>query len=68
MSEEKILSKIEQQEKKIDAIHKSVEQTRKILLFSAIATIVTFLLPFVALIIMIPWISKTVGGAYNGLL
>ncbi len=42
------------QEEKIDKIYRSVEKTRKMILWSGIATIVTFLLPFIILIFMLP--------------
>ena len=66
--EEKILQKLEEQEKKINAIYKSVESARKIFLATLIITIVTFVLPLVGLIFVIPWAISVLGDAYGGLL
>ncbi len=66
--EEKILQKLEEQEKKINAIYKSVESARKIFLVTLIITIVTFVLPLIGLIFVIPWAMSVLGDAYGGLL
>ena len=65
---EEILKKIEEQEKKIDAIYVSVEKIRKYFQWTLIITVVTIVLPIVVLIIMIPWLMSTLGSAYSGLL
>ncbi|MFA5986359.1 MAG: hypothetical protein WC819_03365 [Parcubacteria group bacterium] len=66
--EEKILQKLEEQEKKINAIYKSVESARKIFLATLIITIVTFVLPLIGLIFILPWAMGVLGNAYSGLL
>lgn len=48
---EKRLSAIE---RKTDAIYASVEKTRKYFLWTLIATVVAFVLPIIAAIIMVP--------------
>ena len=63
--EQEILIKLEEQEKKIDAIYKSVEKTRKYFLWTLIITVVTILLPLVALIFVIPWFLKIITSAYS---
>jgi len=68
MEEEKILEKIEGQDKKLDAIYRSVEQTRKIFLATVIISVVAFVLPLIGLIFVIPWFLKVIGEAYSGLL
>jgi hypothetical protein len=65
---EEILRKMEEQEKKIDAIYVSVEKTRKYFLWTLIATVVTVVLPIVGLISIIPWFLSTISSAYGGLL
>jgi len=65
---EEILKKIEEQEKKIDAIYVSVEKTRKYFLWTLIITIATVALPIIGLIILVPWIMNTLSSAYSGLL
>jgi hypothetical protein len=65
---DEILKKIEEQEKKIDAIYISVEKTRKYFLWTIIITVLTIVLPILGLIILIPWIMSTFSSAYSGLL
>lgn len=60
-----IMTKLESQEQKIDAIFKSVEKTRKYFLWTLIVTVVTILLPLLALAIVLPWFIKTITSAYN---
>lgn len=59
------LEKFEEQNKKLDEIYKSVEKTRKYFLWTLIATIVTFVLPLVALVVVIPWFLRTLTSAYG---
>ena len=49
-----LLARLEEQEEKIDKIYESVEKTRKMILWSGIATLVTFVLPFIILLFMLP--------------
>lgn len=66
--EQELLNKLEEQEKKIDAIYVSVEKTRKYFQWTLIVTVVTIVLPIIVLIIMIPWLMNTLSSAYGGLL
>ena len=66
--EQKLLNKLEEQDKKIDAIYVSVEKTRKYFLWTMIITVVTIVLPIIILIVMIPWLMGTLSSAYGGLL
>jgi len=66
--EEKILQKLEEQDKKIEAIYKSVEKTRKMFLMTIIVSVVTFLLPMIGLMFAIPWFLHIMSNAYSGLL
>lgn len=52
--EEELKTRLDAQEKKIDAIYASVEKTRKYFLWTLIATVVAFVLPIIAAIIMVP--------------
>lgn len=63
--DEVILKKIEEQEKKIDAIYVSVEKTRKYFLWTLIASIVMFVLPLIGLVFAIPFLLTTLSGAYG---
>lgn len=63
--EEEIIKKLDEQEKKLDAIYKSAEKTRKYFLWTLIVTIVTIVLPLIALIAIIPWFLNTLTSAYG---
>lgn len=65
---DEILQKIAEQEKKIDAIYASVEKLRKYFLWTMIITIVTVVLPLLALVVIVPFVIRTILGAYSGLL
>lgn len=51
---DEILRKLEENEKKLDAIYKSVERTRKYFLWTLVIAIVVIVLPFIALIFVVP--------------
>ena len=51
---QEILARLEKQEKMIQDIYTSVEKTRKMIFWSGVATLVTFVIPFIILIIMLP--------------
>jgi len=63
--ENDVSQKFEAQEKKLDEIYKSVEKTRKYFLWTLIVTVVTILLPLVALVFVIPWFLKIITSAYS---
>lgn len=52
--------RLEEQEKKIDAIYISVEKTRKYILWTVIATVVMFVLPLIGLVLLIPTYLKMI--------
>ena len=56
-----ILTKLTDQEIKIDKIYKSVEATRKYFLFTTIISILTIVVPLVGLAISLPFLIKTMG-------
>lgn len=66
--EEELLKKLEEQDKKIDAIYVSVEKTRKYILWTVIGTLVTFVLPLIALVFAIPWFLNSMSASYGNLL
>lgn len=45
---------IQEQQKKIDAIYRSVEQTRKLYLWTIIITLALFVIPLILLAIVLP--------------
>jgi type IV secretory pathway component VirB8 len=53
--EEQIIEILKQNQKLIEQTYESVEKTRKYFLYTALATIIMFVLPLIGLIIVIPW-------------
>ncbi len=52
--EEDILKKIEEQDKKLQEIYRSVEKMRKYFLWTIIISVIFIVLPLIALIFVIP--------------
>ena len=63
--EQDIQEKFEAQNKKLDEIFRSVERTRKYILWSFIVTVATIVLPLIALVFVIPWFLKVLMSAYG---
>ena len=63
--DKEILEKFERQEKKLDEIYKSAEKTRRYFLWTLIITVLTILLPLVALAFILPWFFKMLSSAYG---
>lgn len=61
--EQEILSKLKEQEVKIDSMYKSIEQIRKYFKWTFILSLVFFVLPLVGLLIMIPMYWGILTGA-----
>lgn len=66
--ENEILTKIEEQNKKIDSILIAVEKTNKYLLISMWVTIIMLILPLVIGAIVIPALINTYLGTFEGLI
>ena len=62
--EQDISRKLEEQDKKLDAIYKSVEKTRKYFLFTLIVSVVFVVLPLVGLIFVIPMFLRTLTAGF----
>ncbi|HCB36502.1 TPA: hypothetical protein DEP31_03525 [Candidatus Azambacteria bacterium] len=62
--EQDISRKFEEQEKKLDAIYKSVEKTRKYFLFTLIVSVVFIVLPLLGLIFVIPMLLSTLTAGF----
>jgi len=56
MEESDISRKLEEQDKKLDKIYRSVEKTRKYFLWTLLISVAFVVLPLLGLIIMIPQI------------
>ncbi|MCX6764714.1 MAG: hypothetical protein NTU58_03405 [Candidatus Nealsonbacteria bacterium] len=65
--EDKILKKIEAQDRKLEEIYSSVEKIRKYFLWALIITVVAIVLPLIGLMFIIPQFLKTLSGSYLGL-
>jgi len=66
--EDEILKKIEDQNKKIDAIWVSVEKTRKYFLFTLLVSVLMLVLPLIGLMFAIPFFLNTMSKSMEGLL
>jgi len=62
---DELSQKIDAQQQKIDAIYKSVESLRKYFKWTIIITVVTIVLPLIALAFVLPWFVSTITSAYN---
>ncbi len=63
--DQEITQKLAEQDKKLDLIYASIEKMRKYFLWTLIVTIVTIVLPLIALVFVIPWFLKIITSAYN---
>ena len=66
--EEEILRRIDDQNKKIDAIWISVEKTRKYFLTTLIISVVMTVLPLIGLLIIVPIVLGSLSKSMEGLL
>jgi hypothetical protein len=57
--EPELAKKIDELEKKIDAVYKSAEKTRKYFMWTLIISIVVIVLPMIGLAFLIPYYLKT---------
>ncbi|MEA2007221.1 MAG: hypothetical protein U9O20_03635 [Patescibacteria group bacterium] len=65
---EEILQKLENQEKKIDEVTSIIKKIRIYFLIILTLSVITFVLPMIGLIFIIPWFMRTIGDTYQGLL
>jgi hypothetical protein len=63
--ENEILEKIKEQDIKLEAIHRSVERTRKYFLWTLIVTVATVVLPLVGILLVVPWLMNTLMSDYS---
>jgi hypothetical protein len=61
--ENEVLKKIDDQNKKLEEIYRSTEKTRKYFLWALIITLVTFILPLIALAFVLPFFLKSYLGS-----
>jgi len=65
--DENLDKKLVEIEKKLDAVHHSVEQMRKFFLWTLIITVVMVVLPLIGLAFVIPSYLSTLSGLTGGL-
>ena len=63
--ENEILDKLNEQDKKIDAIYKSVEKTRTYLKWTFYLTLIFFILPLIAIMVILPSLMRSITNMYN---
>ena len=64
--DDELLKKIEEQDKKLDAIYKSMERMRKYFLWTLIITAAAIILPLIGLAFALPsFMTNYVGGINN---
>lgn len=66
--ENEILQKIEEQNKKLDAIYTSVQKTKRYFLITMWITIIVFILPIVGLVFIVPYFINSYLGAFMDLI
>jgi len=66
--DQELKTRFEEQEKKIDAIYKSVEKTRKYFLAIIWITVIAFVLPLIAMAFVIPSFVNTYTNTLNGII
>ena len=63
--EQDILKKLEEHDKKLEQIYRSVEKTRKYFLWTLIITLIVIILPLVGLVFAIPQFISTYTSTLN---
>ncbi|OGM99418.1 MAG: hypothetical protein A2817_03475 [Candidatus Yanofskybacteria bacterium RIFCSPHIGHO2_01_FULL_39_8b] len=58
---EEIFKKLAELEQKVDAVYKSAEKTRKYFMWTLILSVVFLVIPFIALIFVIPSFLSAIG-------
>ncbi len=66
--DQELINRLDEQDRKLSEIKDSVEKTRRYFLWTLIATVVTVLLPLLALVFLVPWLLATLSSSYGGLL
>ncbi len=66
-NEEQILAILKENQEILKAAYKSAEKTRKYFLYSAVITILMFVIPLIGLVIAIPIFMNTYMESLNGI-
>ena len=67
-SENEILEIVKENQRLAKQTYESAEKTRKYFLYTAIATVLMFILPIIGLIIIIPMFLNSYIGSFEGLI
>lgn len=62
--EQELSERLTDMERKIDALYVSVEKLRKYFLWTLVITVVTVVLPIIALLFAIPWVFGILSSTY----
>ncbi|MEI8343529.1 MAG: hypothetical protein WCF93_01100 [Candidatus Moraniibacteriota bacterium] len=62
---EELITKIQEQQAKIDAIYISVEKLRKYFMWTLIVTVATVLVPLIAIIFILPSLIGSITAMYQ---
>ena len=65
--EQDLLEKLDQMEQKIEETRILAQKTYKMFLWTMIGTVITFVLPLIALAFVIPYFLRTITSGLNGL-
>jgi pyruvate/2-oxoglutarate/acetoin dehydrogenase E1 component len=65
MEKEDFQKQLDEQQKALAMIYKSVEKTRKMILWSGVVTAVTFIIPLIIAVAMLPKMIDTLTGDIN---
>ena len=65
---DEILEKLKQQEVKLNEIATTVKKIKFYFLAVLVLSLITFILPLIGLIFVIPWFLRTMESTYQGLL
>ena len=63
--EQELVKKLEEQDKKLDAIFASTERTRKYLWWAVVISVAVIVLPLIGLAFEIPWLLSVLKTSYG---
>ncbi len=66
--DQELQQRLENIERKVDAVYASAEKTRKYFLWTLIGSLVAFVLPLIVMLFAVPFLLNTMMGQYQGLL
>ena len=66
MDDEKILKQFAEQKAELDIIQKDVKRIKSYFFWTAVVSIVLFIVPLIGLVIVIPFYLQTITGALGG--